>query len=119
MSSARSTTWPPSGCRSPLIVLRTVDFPEPLGPIKHVILPVSTVKSTPFRINPAPYPAVTPESVRMIDSPRLRVSGRSVELSIIGGVPSTSAAEIRVQDQRVGLHLGGRTHGDRCPTIEN
>ena len=70
MSSPRSITWPALGRRSPLIVLRTVDFPAPLGPIKHTILPASTVRSTPLRINPAPYPAVTPESVRMIESPR-------------------------------------------------
>src|SRR5260221_13581960 len=119
MSSPRNITSPASGRRSPLIVLRTVDFPEPLGPIRHMILPVSTARSTPLRINPAPYPAITPVRLRMIESSWLCLSGLSVELSIVDCTPSTSTTEVRIEDQRVDLHFGRRTHGDRCTAIED
>ena len=53
----------------------------------------------------------------MIDSRGL-VSGVRA-LGIIGGIPSASVAEIRVEDERVDLHIGRRAHGDRRPAIEN
>src|SRR5258707_867732 len=84
-----------------------------------MILPASTLRSTPFRINPAPYPAVTPESLRMTDFPRSCVSGRSPGLSTIAGISSTSAAEVCVNDNRVDLHFGRWAHGNGRPAIEH
>src|SRR5262245_42958150 len=112
-------TWPALGFRSPLIVLRTVDFPAPLGPIRQTLSPVSTARSTPFRISPAPYPAVTPERVRMVASPSRWSSGRSFVLDVPGSIQFTSVAEIGVQHGRVDLDIARSAHGDPRPAIKD
>src|SRR3954462_4284186 len=98
-SLPRNVTVPERGRSSPLMHLSTVDFPAPLGPIRQVTVPSDTSRSTPLRMSPEPYPAMTLRSVSRV---------------VIG-----SPAEVRVEDERVLLHLLGGAGEDLLPLVEH
>jgi hypothetical protein len=53
---------PLSGSSRPTISRKMVDFPQPLGPIKTVVLPASNVRSSGCSALAAPYFLLTPTS---------------------------------------------------------
>src|SRR5438445_4930120 len=71
--SPRNRTVPMVGRRRPLMTRRTVDLPAPFGPTMQVRMPSSMLRSTPCRMTPPPYPALTPTSSR-----RAVISGSQV-----------------------------------------
>ena len=54
ISWSLNVTVPRFGRSNPLTVLSTVDLPAPLGPIRQVTVPASTLRLTPLRMSPAP-----------------------------------------------------------------
>src|SRR5437762_2435348 len=63
MEASAKRISPRAGLMRPAIVLRSVDFPAPLGPRMPTISPASTRKSTPFNTSSAAlYPATTPST---------------------------------------------------------
>src|SRR5262245_29567438 len=98
MSRPSKRTRPWLGRSSPLTVLSTVDFPAPLGPIRQVTVPALTMRSTPLRMSPAPYPATTPSSSSMA---------------------ATSGSQVRVEDRGGVLYLARWPAEDGPPGVEH
>ena len=49
-----SSTRPPSSFSSALVQRRSVDLPEPLGPIRHITSPLLTCSDTPLSATKSP-----------------------------------------------------------------
>jgi len=57
MSFPSKRTVPLVGLMSPKMALRSVDFPEPLGPMMQMISPAAARMDAPCRTSILPYPA--------------------------------------------------------------
>src|SRR5713226_4457125 len=97
MDSPRNRTEPALGRSSPLITRRTVDLPAPFGPTMQERLPSSTVRSTPWRTSPPPYPARTPD-----------ISSTAM-----------SGSQVGVEDGRILPHLARTAARDRATMMQD
>src|SRR5207245_7238099 len=96
--SPRNRTVPALGCSRPLMTRSTVDLPAPFGPTMQVRLPSSMLRSTPCKMSPPPYPALTPASSR-----RVAISG----------------SQVRVEHGRLLAHRVRLAEGNRTSSVQH
>src|SRR5581483_5804175 len=126
MGSPSSSTRPRRGRISPLIALSTVDLPAPFGPIRQTTSPASTVRSTPRRMSPAPYPATSPSTASSGGGPPgapVPALAPAVPLSTSSlpdaDSPLMSLPQVGVEDGGVGAYRVGRPGGDAGAAIHH
>src|ERR1700687_1138833 len=94
MSTPSAYTLPDIGLRSPMMALRSVDLPEPLGPTIATIEPASAFSAMPWMTGSWVYPAVSDSTL-----------SKSAHL----------ASQVGVHDTGVLPQLGHRAAGQNLP----
>src|SRR2546430_779319 len=99
----RKTTSPAAGAKRPVSALKSVVFPEPLGPITPTVSPSATTTSTPSRATSPPK-----RTVRPVTSSKLTVGAGAVRPGhAVGGVPWVRRGYVGAEAVRPGHAVGG------------
>src|SRR5712692_60530 len=105
-SSPAKTTRPRDGRSTPAIALTSVDLPAPLAPSTQTVSSASTASETSCRTGTAPQPAVRLSTVRSGGMAQVRLDDARVALDVGGGPRRDLLAVVEDDDRVADVHDG-------------